>query len=126
MVVATVWMQACRNSNAPVTGVPAIGSRVRIQSPELGTGWRVGMFNQTRLEPPCYIVLLWDPGPTRRLSATVPVELVTRMQLSSEAGMTAAVDNEAAASIDGERWREVQMDSMRVRPDCSRTISTRS
>jgi len=117
---------ACERT-APVTGVPPIGARVRILSPRLGTGWHVGMFNQTRMEPACYVVLLMDAAPVRQLRAMVPVQIVTRMQLSSEPAMTAAIDNTAADSIAGERWRDVRLDSIQnTRPDCSRTISTRS
>lgn len=91
--------------------VPAVGARVRFLSPQLGPGWRVGMFNQTRQVPPCYHVLVFDPWAVRRLMLTVPVTATTRVKLSElYPGNPADPDPGAAAHI-GETWSRVPPDS---------------
>lgn len=91
-----------------------IGARVRILVPQLGRGWRVGMFNQTREEPPCYLVLLMHPGPTRRIAATVPIGAVSRLQVSTLYPGNVNLDPDpAAASYDNESWTEVAVDPLK-------------
>jgi hypothetical protein len=106
--------------------VPAIGARVRIVAPGLGPGWRVGMFNRTRQEPPCYLVLLFDPGPIRRVAATVPLAAVARLQVSTRPpGPGPADPDPGAAALDGEAWAEVALDAARAasRAGCPATIA---
>jgi hypothetical protein len=95
--------------------VPPIGARVRIKSPQLGPGWRVGMFNRTRQEPPCYGVLLFDHGAPSRIAMTVPAKAVTRLELSrlypGSPGSPTDPDPGAAAH-DGETWANVPLDSI--------------
>jgi hypothetical protein len=100
---------------APVEGAPAIGARVRVIVPGLGPGWRTGMFNRTRQEPPCYLVLLFHPGSGRRIAVTMHVRAVTRLQLSTlYPGNGPADPDPAAAAHEGEDWREVALDDVRA------------
>jgi hypothetical protein len=92
--------------------IPSIGARVRIRSSQLGPGWRVGMFNQTRQVPPCYVVLLFDPGAERRITMTVPAGAVSRLELSRLYPGSPADPDPGAAAHDGETWVNVPLDSI--------------
>jgi hypothetical protein len=95
--------------------VPPIGARVRIRSPQLGPGWRVGMFNQTRQEPPCYGVLLFDHGAPSSIAMTVPAKALTRLELSRLYPGTPGSPTDpdpGAAAHDGETWANVPLDSI--------------
>jgi hypothetical protein len=72
--------------------------------PRLGPGWRVGMFNRTRQEPPCYLVQLFDPGMTRNVVVTVPVQAATKLQVSKLYPGAPASPDPGAAAFDGEKW----------------------
>jgi hypothetical protein len=105
---------------------PAIGARVRVVVPQLGPGWRTGMFNRTRQEPPCYLVLVFDPGPIRRIAVTIPVAAVTRLQVSTRPpGSGSEASDPGAAAFDGEAWTDVALDPVRAagRPGCSDAIT---
>ncbi|MGH7471422.1 MAG: hypothetical protein ACRENP_26020 [Longimicrobiales bacterium] len=117
-----------KEASTALTGVPDMGARVRIIAPELGRGWRTGMFSQTRVPEACYNVLLFNPGPIRMVDAFVPVQAMARMQLSS-IGLGGGLDVQdlGAASLHGEAWREVALDSVqRAGLNCDRIIRTRS
>lgn len=110
---------------APVVE-PSIGARVRVVAPRLGPGWRTGMFNRTRQEPPCYLVLVFDPGPDRRIAVTIPVAAATRLQVSRRRpGSESEGPDPGAAAFDGEEWTEVPLDPVRAagRPGCPASIS---
>ena len=72
----------------------------------------VGMFNQTRQAPPCYVVLLFDPGPERRITMTVPAGAFSRLQLSGLFPGNPADPDPGAAAYDGETWINVPLDSV--------------
>jgi hypothetical protein len=100
---------------ASIEAVPAIGARVRVVVPRLGPGWRTGMFNRTRQEPPCYLVLLFHPGPVRRIADTVHIGAVTRLQMSTlYPGDGPADPDPGAAGHDGEGWQEVAIDPLKA------------
>lgn len=108
----------------PVPALPRMQARVRIMSPQLGPGWRTGMLNGTRPAPPCYLVLLFHPGRTRQIAATVYLGAITRLQVSSlYAGEGAADPDPASGSYNGEQWREGLLDSARAQnAHCPATI----
>jgi hypothetical protein len=94
---------------------PAMQARVRVVVPQLGPGWRTGMLNATRQAPPCYLVLLFHPGRSRQVAATVYLGAVSRIQVSSLYPGTGASDPDpGAGGYDGEQWREVPLDSMKT------------
>jgi hypothetical protein len=107
--------------------IPAVGARVRVVVPQLGPGWRVGMFNRTRQEPPCYLVLLLSQGPIREIDATVPIRAVTRLQVSVPAARSdSAPVDDAAAALDGEAWMDASPDSaQRVGRRCGDSVRAR-
>jgi hypothetical protein len=104
--------------------LPRVGARVRVVVPPLGPGWRTGMFNRTRQEPPGYLVLLFHPGPGRRGAVTVPLGAVTRLQvITLHPGTDRADPGPGASAHDGEEWREVALDAARPsRRDCPAAV----
>jgi hypothetical protein len=98
-----------------IAPTPVIQARVRVVVPQLGPGWRTGMLNGTRQEPTCYLVLLFHPGRTRQVVATVYLGAVARLEVSSLYPGTGPADPDpAGGSYDGEEWREVRLDSMKA------------
>lgn len=73
------------SAEAVGTDPPAIGSRVRFQSGRPGGEWREGMFNATREEPPCHVVVVFKPRASRRaaleVESTVTPDEITRLQV---------------------------------------------
>jgi hypothetical protein len=98
-----------------IAPTPVIQARVRVVVPQLGPGWRTGMLNGTRQEPTCYLVLLFHPGRTRQVVATVYLGAVARLEVSSLYPGTGPADPDpAGGSYDGEEWREVRLDWMKA------------
>lgn len=94
------------------TAIPLIGARVRVIVPDLGPGWRTGMFQRTRQDPPCYVVLIFNPGHDMTVSATVYANSIARMQMSTlYRGDSVADRDPAAAAYEGESWNDVPLDS---------------
>lgn len=60
--------------------VPAVGALVRVEAPQLGPGWHVGMFNRLRVAPPCYRVVIFAKDGSNRITNTLEVEEIERMQ----------------------------------------------
>jgi len=110
LVSALALAAACKASHASHE-IPPLGTRVRVIVPAIGPGWRTGIFNQTRQSPPCYLVLLFHPGPVLRIALTVPIAAVTRLQVSVRDSSNGARFDPSAASLEGEKWREVLPDS---------------
>ena len=106
--------------------IPDIGARVRVIAPSLGPGWRIGTFNRTRQEPPCYIVLIADPVQRSRDAATLPSRALVRLQVSTLYGTTGSKrdPDPGASAYDGEQWLDVRVDSMqRVGQQCADSIA---
>jgi hypothetical protein len=108
---AFILCGACTRRPPPSREIPNLGTRVRVIVPAIGPGWRTGIFNQTRQSPPCYLVLLFHPGPVLRIAVTVPIAAVTRLQVSLRDSSNGARFDPSAASLEGEKWREVLPDS---------------
>jgi hypothetical protein len=84
------------------------------------------MWNRTRQEPPCYLVLLFDPGPIRRVAVTVPLAAVARLQVATRPPGAGPADADPGASaLDGEEWADAVLDAARSasRPDCPASIT---
>ena len=64
---------------------PTIGRRVRVQANALSPGWHEGMFNATRTEPACYVIVFFKPRSSRtaaiELSSTVYVRDVSALHV---------------------------------------------
>mgnify|MGYP001561550647 CR=1 FL=1 len=78
-----VWVLASAADAADIR--PTIGSRVRVKALALGPGWHEGMFNRTRTEPACSIVVFFKPRPSRtdalEASSTIYVRDVTALEV---------------------------------------------
>lgn len=114
LVVASVLAAHAVSADA----LPAIGSRARIQAQGLEPGWHEGMFNRTRTEPPCYVVLVFKPRSSRtaamQTSSIVPVEDITRLEV--HAGVTQPLQDWAglpSTDSSGERWQNVAPEVLR-------------
>jgi len=96
-----------------------VGQRVRIQTAALGREWRVGMFNRTRTEPPCFLVLLFRP----RASPAVPIEVESTIKIADVdrlavfTGAPGPMQDWAGRTGQGGSetdWREVNLDALRA------------
>jgi hypothetical protein len=87
--------------------LPRIGARVRVLASVLGPGWHAGMFNRLRVEPPCYWILIFAPGQIRRVTATLSVRDLERLEEAAGRYFFEEHDSETLAreSADGERCR---------------------
>jgi hypothetical protein len=114
VAVATRVLSSIRgpDEGGAVRSVPRVGARVRLLSAQLGVGWRVGLFNHTRQVPPCYHVMLADPGPDRRFLFIVPARAINRLQVSRLYPGDRATPDWGAAAFDDETWTEVALDSI--------------
>ena len=97
-----VWVLASAADAADIR--PTIGSRVRVKALALGPGWHEGMFNRTRTEPACSIVVFFKPRPSRtdalEASSTIYVRDVTALEVYT--GGAAAV-----SGLGGRRSRDI-------------------
>ena len=112
VVAASLWVQDIRSTEA----VPAVGARVRVVAPGLVNEWQIGMFNRLRVEPPCYRILLFEAGPTRRIRATLSVRDITRIQVSTiYHGRTRVAPPEGSEEANvTESWSDVSMIALRA------------
>lgn len=99
-------------------GQDLVGQRVRIQAPALGAGWHEGMFNRTRTEPPCFVVLLFkpraSPSAAIEVAATLPLAGVARLAVFTGApAAMAAWAGLAGRDASGGDWREVDLATIR-------------
>lgn len=96
--------------------LPAVGARVRVLAPTLGPGWHTGMFNRLRVEPPCYRIIIFAPGPTRRVERTLSVRELERLQVSTvydgQTRFEPAEPDEQAYVNEG--WRDVSLEALWV------------
>ncbi len=118
-IVTACLVSLALGSTAAYTDLlPTVGSRVRIQAKLLDAGWHEGMFNGTRTEPPCYVVLIFKPRGSRtaaiQASVIVPVQDIsyldvhtgTKTPLQDWAGLPSADSSE-------EHWQRVAPDVLR-------------
>lgn len=103
-------------TNSSTEHIPAIGARVRLMAPALGADWQIGMFNRLRVEPPCYLILLFEPGRTRRIRATVSIRDITRLQVSTLYDGRERLEpaEPTADTYVNESWRDVSLDAVRA------------
>jgi hypothetical protein len=106
-------------SGAETLGSVEVGSRVRVQAPALGSGWREGMLNRTRTAPGCYHVLVFKPRPSRiaamELESMIKIGDVTRMAVftGSAGPMQDWVGRTTPEATEAD-WREVDLAEVRA------------
>ena len=92
---------------------PRVSALVRVVVPRLGPEWHVGMFNRIRVEPPCYVVLLFSSDGRYRVSETLALAEAERLQVHR------LYDNqfplrETWESVAGpEYWLDAPLDSLK-------------
>lgn len=73
------------------------------------------MFGQTRQDPPCYVILLFNPnsrGKSQEVASRVHLGAAVRLQVSSlYDGTTERDPDPGAAGYDGESWLDARLDS---------------
>ncbi len=126
LAIATLLSPACteqrrqprsgvaRDSLPPLDTIPPIGARVRVVVPQLGAGWRVGMFNRTRQEPPCYLVLLPDTSPIHRVAVTIAIRAATHLQINRLRAGDISEPGPSASRFDKETWRDVRLEPVQA------------
>lgn len=84
------------------------GARVRFQAPDYARGWMVGMVGEAGH---CTTVMVPDSWDVPRRFDVIPVDSITRLQVSARGEASAA----AAANIDADRWKEVSIEPLHAR-----------
>lgn len=107
MTVAAAVMATFGGCGAEADAELASGARVRFQAPGYGQGWLVGVVGEAG---DCTSIMVPDPGDAPRRFAVVPVDSVTRLQVSVRDHAQAA-----AATIGAGEWREVEIRSVHGR-----------
>jgi hypothetical protein len=110
----TIWVFASPAHAADMR--PTIGSRVRVQAKTLGPGWHEGMFNATRTEPACSVIIFFKPRSSRTAaieqSSTFYVRDVTVLEVYTGAQQPiqdwAGIPAESAADV----WQPVTQETL--------------
>ena len=95
--------------------LPLIGTPVRVMAPALGPGWHYGEFNRLRVEPPCYRVVIFSTGSTRRVEHILSVNEFTRIQVADE--LEDGRKNSSAALTEknhDRNWHEFPLESLQA------------
>lgn len=95
--------------------VPAVGALVRVVAPSLGAGWHYGMFNRTRTEPPCYLVLTFHSDGTNRIKRTLMFTDINKLQVhKTYDGVAKMAPFTGGKQTWGEQdWREIPVKLLR-------------
>lgn len=96
--------------------LPAVGALVRVEAPRLGPGWHVGMFNRLRIEPPCYRVVIFARDGSNRVTDTLGMEEIERLQahLVFKGRKKVASPRVLGGGEVSDDWAEVSMDLLRA------------
>ncbi len=94
--------------------LPAVGALVRVEASRLGPGWHVGMFNRLRVEPPCYRVVIFARDGSNRITHTLRVEEIERMQshLVYDGREKVAPSRVLTGDKVSDDWAEVSVDAL--------------
>lgn len=109
-----LWSQA--QHNAPSGQLPEIGSRVRVAAPKLAPGWHVGMLNRLRVEPVCYVILIFESS--NKLKASLKVNEITEIQLSTLYNKGFGGYDPGHPLYPNEEWTEVSLEALRAANKC--------
>ena len=95
-----------------------VGRRVRVQAPELGSGWHEAVFNRRRTEPACYLVLVLRPRASRTAAIEIaaPVGLKDLERLAVFTGPASPMQDWAGripTAASEKDWREIDVDVLR-------------
>jgi len=106
-----------REEESSVKETPEVGALVRAQVPKLGPDWQMGMFNRIRVEPPCYLVLLFSSDGSNRVAHTLALSEVEKLEVHrfynwSDRGL---FPEALARASPREDWAEVALDSLQAR-----------
>ena len=105
----TVWVLESPAHAADMR--PTIGSRVRVQAKPLGPGWHEGMFNTTRTEPACSVIIVFKPRSARtaaiELSSTMYMRDVTALEVYTGAQQPIQDWAGVAAESAADAWQSV-------------------
>ena len=106
--------------------LPSIGTSVRVMAPALGSGWHYGEFNQLRVVPPCYRVIIFSAGSLRRIEHILSVNEFTRIQVTDERrdGRTNASAAVTEKNDDG-NWREFPLEPLHAAEQSCRVRENR-
>jgi len=108
-----------------------VEQRVRIQSPVLGPGWHEGLFNRQRMEPPCYVIIIWksrsSPGSPLQIEKTVELKVVSGLQAftGSRTPVSTWAGRQSADSADSGHWQTIPPDVLNANMDCNVVPSSR-
>lgn len=107
-LIAPLCVQAQQGTAS--SELPAINSRVRIVSPQLGPGWHVGVLARLPQEPVCYRVRTADNN-------TLTLNDIRLIQVSTLYNKGIKNYDPAKKSYPGEGWLDVSIEALRS-ADC--------
>jgi hypothetical protein len=100
----------------PSSQLPQIGSRVRVGAPKLAPGWHVGMLNRLRVEPVCYVILIFESS--NKLKASLTLNEITEIQLSNLYDKGFGGYDPGHPLYPDEEWTEVSLEALRAANKC--------
>ena len=109
-----LWSRA--QHTAPNGQLPEIGSRVRVTAPMLAPGWHVGMLNRLRVEPVCYVILIFESS--NKLKASLTLNEITEIQLSTLYDKGFGGYDPSNPLYRNESWTDVSLEALRAANKC--------
>ncbi len=106
--------------HAPSDQLPMVGSRVRVTTLRLGPGWHVGMLNRLRVQPVCYVVLVFGLPNKNEVTATLTLSEVRQIQVSNLFNNGHASYDPSKPSYPDEKWADVPLETLRSANKCRR------
>lgn len=114
--VLLIPLSSYAQHKVPSSQLPEIGSRVRVAAPKLAPGWHVGMLNRLRVEPVCYVILIFESS--NQLKASLTLTEITAIQLSSLYNKGFGGYDPSDPPYANEEWAEVSLGALRAANKC--------
>ena len=109
-----LWGRA--QDSVPSTQLPEIGSRVRVTAPKLEPGWHVGMLNRLRIEPICYVILIFESS--NKLNVTLTLNEIAQIQVSTLYDKGFGGYDPSNPLYAHEQWTDVSLEALRAANKC--------
>jgi hypothetical protein len=107
-------------SHASSDQLPEVGSRIRVTASQLGSGWHVGMLNRIRVEPICYVVLVFGSLNKNEVTTTLTLSGITQIQVSNLYNDGRVGYDPSKLSYPKEKWADVPLETLRSVSKCRR------
>lgn len=116
ILVLLIPLSNYAQDKVPSSQLPQIGSRVRVAAPKLAPGWHVGMLNRLRVEPVCYVILIFESS--NKLKASLTLNEITEIQLSTLYDKGFGGYDPSNPLYRNESWTDVSLEALRAANKC--------